>query len=201
MALLYRTTRDETPRLFKSDFLEFFTRVHPSVPLFLYLPLIFFLVARAYFRFSLPGYEIALLLTAGVFLWSLTEYLLHRFVFHFKAQGERSRRIVYLFHGIHHDYPNDSWRLVMPPAVSLPVAVLLVVFSLGNTPLQVLFSGFGLGYLVYDMVHYAVHHFALKGAWGQALKRYHLKHHYQDPVHGFGVSSPWWDKVFRTSFR
>ena len=140
MALLYQTTRDETPRLFKNDFLEFFTRVHPSVPLFLYLPLILFLVGRAYFLFFLPAIEVALLLIAGIVFWSLTEYLLHRFVFHFVAKSEKSRRIIYLFHGIHHDYPNDSWRLVMPPVVSLPVAILLILISLGNAPLQVFFS-------------------------------------------------------------
>jgi 4-hydroxysphinganine ceramide fatty acyl 2-hydroxylase len=198
MALLYRTTRDETVRLFENDFLEFFTRVHPIVPLVLYLPLISFLVIRASLHIS--DLEVLTLTLAGMAVWSLTEYLLHRFVFHFEAKSEGAKRIFYLFHGIHHDYPNDSWRLVMPPVVSLPVALLLVLGSWENFPLQVFFSGFGLGYLVYDMTHYALHHFSLKSGWGQALKRYHLKHHYQDPRNGFGVSSPVWDKIFKTTF-
>ncbi len=60
------------------------------------------------------------------------------------------------------------------------------------------FAGFLTGYLVYDLMHYATHHFPMrKGIWKQ-LKRLHMQHHYKYPNQLFGVSSPIWDLVFST---
>src|SRR5262249_16953897 len=119
--------------------------------------------------------------------------------FHYKAKGESSKKFFYLIHGIHHDYPNDSKRLVMPPVVSLPIALPLILFSWGNPVAEILVAGFGFGYLSYDMIHYAVHHFSLKGSIATSLKQYHLRHHFQDAERGFGVSSALWDSFLGTS--
>ena len=62
-------------------------------------------------------------------------------------------------------------------------------------------AGFGFGYVCYDSIHYAIHHFAMKrGVW-LWLKQYHLRHHYNDDHAGYGVSSPLWDYIFRTNRR
>ena len=54
------------------------------------------------------------------------------------------------------------------------------------------------GYLFYDTLHYATHHFSMRrGVW-LWLKKYHMRHHYQDDHVGFGVTSPLWDHVFGT---
>ena len=108
-----------------------------------------------------------------------------------------------MFHGVHHDYPNDSMRLVMPPSVSLPLAALFyLLFRLIMGPVNVapFFAGFLLGYLFYDITHYALHHFAIKKKFWLDLKQHHMKHHYKSPDEGFGVSQSWWDTVFRTQF-
>ncbi len=60
------------------------------------------------------------------------------------------------------------------------------------------FSGFILGYLVYDMLHYATHHLPMQGRVMKYLKRYHMLHHFKTPEQRYGVSSPLWDFVFRT---
>ena len=33
-----------------------------------------------------------------------------------------------------------------------------------------------------------------------AIKNHHMKHHYQDPAKGFGVSTPLWDIIVGTNF-
>lgn len=142
----------------------------------------------------------------GLFLWTFAEYNLHRFVFHFSPKTPAQERITYLFHGIHHHQPQCKTRLVMPPAVSIPLSALfyglfyLVVGKLLGLPHWVhpLVGGFTLGYLVYDLTHYATHHFAMRSGILRYLKRYHMMHHYKTPDQRFGVSSPLWDIVYRT---
>ena len=80
----------------------------------------------------------------------------------------------FIIHGIHHDHPNDKLRLVMPPAVSIPLAALFFfAFTLifGTPAAYPLFGGFIAGYLVYDYTHYYVHHFVPKSRARQAAAR------------------------------
>ena len=142
----------------------------------------------------------------GLVLWTPTEYLLHRFVFHYRPRNAWQERVTFLFHGIHHAQPQIKTRLVMPPAVSFPMAAVIygllygVVGVLLEAPGWVdgLTSGLLMGYLVYDITHYATHHFAMRGGVLKFLKRYHMQHHYKTPDQRFGVSSPLWDWVFGT---
>jgi 4-hydroxysphinganine ceramide fatty acyl 2-hydroxylase len=197
------SNKDETIPLFQNAFLEKFTRVHWSVPLIVYIPVITWLLYRALSHAALTAGTVLGLFIAGAFFWTLAEYLLHRFVFHYMPSTEWGKRLHFLMHGIHHDYPNDSWRLVMPPSVSIPLAFLfygLFWLMLGPVATLPFFAGFLVGYLCYDMIHYATHHAPMKGGIGLFLKHHHMKHHYQTENLGYGVSSPLWDYVFRTTF-
>jgi sterol desaturase/sphingolipid hydroxylase (fatty acid hydroxylase superfamily) len=103
---------------------------------------------------------------------------------------------------VHHDYPNDSKRLVLPPSLSIPLAVLFfAAFSLafGSGAGPAVFGGFTVGYLIYDTIHYAVHHFSLHGRLMLYLKKKHFRHHYQNSRRDFGVSNPLWDWILRTA--
>ena len=203
MARNFVSNKDETVALFQNPFLERFTRVHWSVPLIVYLPVVSWLLYRSSRNPDLSSGTIIGLCLAGVFTWTLTEYLLHRFVFHYMPTSIWGKRLHFLMHGVHHDYPNDSWRLVMPPSVSLPLAVIFYILfrlTLGPAFVFSFFAGFLLGYLAYDMIHYATHHAPLKGGLGLLLKHHHMKHHYQTDTLGYGVSSPLWDYVFGTMF-
>jgi sterol desaturase/sphingolipid hydroxylase (fatty acid hydroxylase superfamily) len=111
-------------------------------------------------------------------------------------------RLHFLMHGVHHDYPNDPLRLVMPPVVSLPLAIMfffLFTVSLGADFVPPFFSGFLFGYLCYDMVHYCTHHLPMKSRIGLFVKHHHMRHHYQIDDLNYGVSSPLWDFVFDTA--
>src|SRR5262249_48638248 len=104
-------------------------------------------------------------------------------------------------HGIHHDHPNDKLRLVMPPAVAIPLAALFFfafVLIFGTPAAYPLFGGFIAGYLFYDYTHYYVHHFVPRSKLGKRLREQHMRHHFQDHRYGYGVSSPTWDVIFGT---
>ena len=134
--------------------------------------------------------------------WTFFEYTLHRFIFHLRPDNEWGRKMHFIIHGVHHDYPHDPMRLVMPPAVSIPLAIIMYfVFRgvLGPEWSLPAFAGFLLGYLVYDMGHYHIHHHRADNKISLALRRYHYRHHFQQSDRGFGVTSPLWDRVFRTS--
>ena len=204
MAKNFVSNKDETVRMFKSDFMEFFSRVHFTVPLYVYVPVILVFMYLSIFTYKISAINIFGLFIGGLATWTLTEYLLHRFIFHFPAKSEFGKRIHFIFHGVHHDYPSDSKRLVMPPSVSLPLAILFFFIfriTLGEFMMLPFFSGFILGYLFYDITHYAIHHFNMHSKFWLAIKNHHMLHHYHDEFNGYGVSTPFWDVIFRTTFK
>ena len=186
--------------MFGPDWMESLSKVYWWVPPAVYLPVLALLLSRL-----IP--EIGALRTAawwmvGAAIWTPTEYLMHRFVFHYHPRSGWGKRLHFILHGVHHDYPSDAHRLVMPPSASLPIAAAffaLFVAIFGLVPAQGVMAGFLCGYLVYDLLHYAMHHAQFRsGSWLYRLKRHHMQHHFSNPSRGFGVSSPLWDKVFRT---
>jgi len=217
----YVSNDDVTCRMFRNSLFERLSHVHPAVPHVLYLPVIgvsLVIAARA----GQDAGRIALLFAGGALFWSLLEYVIHRFVFHPPPWVEEETRAVtaslapgeavipalpswrhrfyFLVHGVHHDYPNDSRRLVMPPSVSIPLAVIFwFVFQWAIGPLApAAFAGLVAGYLVYDTTHYLTHHSAGKTALGRYQKKRHFRHHYYDSTRNFGVSSPLWDVLWGT---
>jgi sterol desaturase/sphingolipid hydroxylase (fatty acid hydroxylase superfamily) len=195
------SNRDETVPLFNTPWLERLSHVHPATPAIVFLPAaaVFFWLCLSDCSWLLAGS----LVLSGILIWTLTEYVLHRWVFHYQPTSALGRKIHFLTHGVHHDYPRDSTRLVMPPAVSLPLAALFwFVFSgLFGARYEGVFAGFLVGYVLYDTIHYATHHWRMDSRLGRFLKEYHLRHHYQDDDLSYGVSSPLWDYVFRTTAR
>jgi sterol desaturase/sphingolipid hydroxylase (fatty acid hydroxylase superfamily) len=191
-----------SPPMFESRLLDFFSRVHPAVPAVIFLPAIAGTAIWGLSKVSV-GTSVALFVI-GYFIWTLFEYWLHRLVFHFEPEGGIGARLHWMIHGIHHDHPNDPMRLVMPPAVSVPLGALVFVviyFAAGAKYAPGLAAGFFAGYLVYDMLHYWLHHHAPSSAIGRALRERHMRHHFQDDTRGYGISAPYWDEIFRTSPR
>jgi dihydroceramide fatty acyl 2-hydroxylase len=191
-----------SPRMFESDLLDRLSRVHPVVPVVIFLPAIvvlFILGAREVTALAVLG-----LVAGGYLFWTLTEYWIHRLVFHFEPEEGWGARFHWIIHGVHHDHPNDPLRLVMPPSVSVPLAALfygLFVLVMGTAAADVFAAGFLAGYLAYDMLHYHVHHHRPRSRVDKVLRELHMRHHFQDDTRGFGISAPWWDYVFRTATR
>ncbi|KZZ94119.1 Inositolphosphorylceramide-B hydroxylase [Ascosphaera apis ARSEF 7405] len=144
----------------------------------------------------------------GYSLWSLIEYSMHRFLFHIDDYLPDNRVFLmlhFLMHGIHHYLPMDRYRLVMPPTLFIILAAPFYRFAhfvlFYNWHAAVLaYCGGVLGYVVYDLTHYFLHHKQLPKNY-QELKKWHLAHHFADYQNGFGVTTPFWDKVFGTELR
>jgi dihydroceramide fatty acyl 2-hydroxylase len=203
---MYRGRGVRTParsvRLFENPLLERLSRVHPLTPLALWLPVIAALL-WPFARAPRPGAgAVAALAVAGLLAWTLTEYLVHRFVFHLEATTPTRRRLQFIVHGIHHEAPDDPTRLLMPPAPAIiGIATLYGIFRvlLGQPYVAPFFAFFLIGYLAYDYIHFAVHHGRPRTRLGRFLRRWHMLHHFATPEARWGVSSPLWDHIFRTA--
>jgi len=199
----YISKINDSTRMFESDLMEFFSKVHPATPLVLYVPLI---AGSLYFAFVHERLSILTVVewfALGLVTWTLLEYIIHRCAFHYEPRSKIGKQFHFIVHGVHHDYPNDAKRLVMPPAVSIPLAIIFygLFLFLFRTAAPAIWAGFVAGYVCYDSIHYAIHHFSMKSGIWNRLKQHHLRHHYHDDHAGYGVSSPFWDYIFRTTRR
>lgn len=189
--------------MFKSSFLEIFSKVHYTVPLIVFVPINLFLFYKGMTVGETSVFAFLGWCVLGLFVWTLTEYVLHRYLFHYHPNSKFGKQVHFIFHGVHHDYPRDRLRLVMPPIVSLPLAIgffLLYRSFIPEPGIYAFYGAFLTGYLIYDMFHYAIHHLEVKGKLWNTLKTHHLKHHYVDPNRGYGVSSPIWDLIVDSDF-
>ncbi len=189
-----------SPTMFDTRWLDKLSRVHPSVPLLIFVPAIVVLLVEGFVHGS--GAWTPAWLLGGYLFWTLTEYWLHRIVFHFEPEAGIGARLHWIIHGVHHDHPNDPMRLVMPPSVSIPLAaVFIFVFwlVLGSPAFLPFSAAFLAGYLFYDMLHYHVHHHRPTTPLGKMLRELHMRHHFQNHERGYGVSAPFWDHVFGTA--
>jgi dihydroceramide fatty acyl 2-hydroxylase len=192
--------RPATCQMFETPLIERFSRIHPASPFLFWLPILGYA--------GLHGYQQGVglvqgmgLLLLGVLLWTFAEYVLHRYVFHYLGPRLWQRRMHFVLHGVHHDFPQDSGRLVMPLGASIPMGAGFYLFFravAGPVFVDPLFIGFALGYLTYDGTHYAIHHFRMSSRWGKWIKRHHMIHHHTGAHARWGVSSPLWDWIFGT---
>ncbi|KAL4245501.1 Ceramide very long chain fatty acid hydroxylase [Abortiporus biennis] len=140
---------------------------------------------------------------AGNIIWTILEYTLHRFLFHldyYLPDHPAAFTLHFLLHGIHHYLPMDRLRLVMPPllfvALSYPFTQ-LAHFLFPPAVANGIIAGSYTFYVLYDCMHYALHHTRLP-AYLREMKKYHLAHHYKNYDLAFGVTSKLWDYVFNT---
>lgn len=190
------------PRLFGPDFMELFSNTPWYMIPLIWVPnsIICMLVSSSTFGHS----AVAILWRAliGVALWQLTEYVLHRFAFHYVPTSRWGITFHFLMHGIHHKYPSDPLRLVFPVLPSIAMTAFLVSFFKMFLPWSELFpmaSGFMLGYIMYDCTHYFVHHIDTKNnTWLDLLRASHMEHHYRDHTHGYGITTSFFDWVCST---
>jgi len=154
----------------------------------LLLPGLLFHYTPTALRWALPVAGLA-----GLVMWSLIEYAMHRFVFHGLEPFQN-------YHAQHHQRPLAL--IATPTLVSatfiavlvwLPAA-LLVGFWLGSG----VTLGVTLGYFAYGVLHHGVHHWRANSAWFRQCKRQHAIHHHHPHVN-YGVTTLWWDHFFGSS--
>lgn len=204
MSVRMGTTPADSIRLFDNPILEALTHVNPITPALVWLPIVF---GCYYFAFVKGGLAIESVLLASILallFWTLSEYLIHRFLFHWRSSAPLVQAFTHAFHGIHHDRPNDRTRLLMPPVGSLFLgSFFFLLFFLVLGPVWVFpsFGGFSIGYLLYDYTHFFTHFSRPRTEFGKFIKKCHMEHHFVSDRLYYGVSSPFWDAVFRTNVR
>jgi len=159
----------ETPvhrplRIFDSAILEACTHCPWYVVPMVWVPVSMYCTYMCYQSFEQNLLITSMLWVTGIFVWTLLEYSLHRFLFHLSApdDGPNWRKYVqFLAHGLHHKVPFDPGRLVMPPVpcailVTIIWTILRVIIPL--EPAYGLLGGGLVGYMGYDLMHYYLHH-------------------------------------------
>ena len=190
--------KQENLKLFKLGWLEKLSLTPVWMPASFWLPIFAWLIYKAIEWNSLP--VIAMSFIFGLFIWSLTEYLLHRFVFHYQANSRLGKKIVFILHDNHHQVADDPLRGLFPVLPAAGVGYLYFWTFKTLWSLEIAYpmtAGFVLGYLSYDYLHFSFHHYNFSWSWWKNLRAKHLKHHVRED-HGFGVSNPFWDIVLGT---
>lgn len=173
--------------MFENETLEKLTKTKWYIIPIVYIPIIILLLFNSYQNITFIKFILSLFY--GIILWGYTEYFLHRFIFHFKTDIFPFTLIHFTFHGIHHKTPNDSNRLVFPPLFG--ILFFLIPFYYITTYFyhvygNIITIGFILGYLIYDMTHYYLHHG--NGLFLNHLRKRHLNHHFVNENYYYGVS-------------
>lgn len=188
--------------MFETRFIDLFSRTHWSAVPILYVPAISWLLWLAVTRTGNSVVLAAGFALLGAFAWTLAEYWLHRTLFHWQPAGRLGERFHFIVHGVHHRWPRDQYRLVMPPAASLLLFWLFLGLWLLVIPriAYAFHAGFVAGYVFYDLSHYYIHHGHPRMEWLKKLRKHHMVHHSPnlENEQKFGVSSTFWDHVFGT---
>ena len=138
--------------------------------------------------------EVAGLFAAGVLLWTLSEYVFHRWVYHLGFEITR--------HGHERHHEDPTAYIAMPwfvtPLLFLPIQQAVSV-GLGVRGFSALLAGWFAGFVAYSFFHHSLHHYKLRFAWYRHLQSQHRIHH-AFPETNFGVTVRYWDRAFGTEF-
>ncbi|HMT30197.1 MAG TPA: sterol desaturase family protein [Bacteroidia bacterium] len=189
-----------TTRLFENKILENLTRTHFLVPVLFYYAAAICILAYSFSVSTIDHWKALFYFPAGMITFSFVEYLIHRYIFHFNAVNEKEEQFKYHIHGVHHEYPRDKDRLVMPPLISFGIAILFYfVFKfIAGDYVWLFFPGFLAGYSTYLIIHYSVHRYKPPKNFLKYLWKHHSLHHYHSDDYAFSVSLPLWDYIFGT---
>ena len=196
----YSVKRKGQGKIFKNPYLEVLTKTNPILTILTYGGIIGVLIYYSWLNQLTTIAQGIQLYLAGLFFWTLGEYLIHRFVFHILDDSKISQKLQYMLHGVHHEYPYDKERIFMPPVPGIIIiSMLFPLFFLFLGKFTFIFlAAFINGYLLYASIHYGTHNIRKPPIFFRSLWYYHNLHHfkYEDKV--FGVSSTLWDHIFGT---
>lgn len=188
-------------RLFRNEQLEQLTVISPRGFAIVWCVLLPFIAAVGWGSASLLA--ALALFVGGLAIWTVFEYAMHRYLFHWKSNAKLVQKFVFLMHGNHHADPNDRLRNLMPPIVSIPIgsAVWGVFVLVLGAPGTWVLLGFMTGYVAYDVTHFACHQWPMKGRLAFMLKRHHMRHHHVGQHGNYAITALFWDRVFGSLIR
>jgi sterol desaturase/sphingolipid hydroxylase (fatty acid hydroxylase superfamily) len=194
-------THEERRETRLEGMLERWVRTHWIVPCLIFIPAAAAMLVYALAYRDLDGPGVIALTLLGAFAWTLDEYLIHRFLFHYPAARPAVKRLVYIAHLGHHADPKDRAFVTATPLISVPVSAVsaATLWAIAGAWAAPVLAGFWLAYLYYEYVHYSVHNRRRYLGWTNEQRKRHFRHHFKHPHLEFGVTIPLWDYVFGTA--
>lgn len=146
---------------------------------------------------------------AGIPVWTLVEYLFHRYVLHghFAAGKGLIRKFLHErldpLHWEHHKRPFDGHHIngeikdLLPLFfVAVPVSFIAPVYTL-----PMLLAGTVQSYVLEEWIHHSCHYYNFRNPYFRYIKRYHFYHHSpKGENEGFGLTNGFWDIIFNTRY-
>lgn len=135
----------------------------------------------------------------GFAVWSVTEYLSHRFGMHTGAGRTPMARE----HRRHHGQPGATAPKMRLSGYAA-IAAVAGLGATGTTKLVGRSAALGLstgwfgGYAFYELAHWFSHHRAPRTTWGRRLRTRHFRHHFDAPRSNLGVTTALWDRLAGT---
>lgn len=173
------------------------------LPFAFYLPLGTFFLFKSFVIKRLSLFHLIWMLPLIVKFWGYLEYFLHKNILHKNESIPIDFGLIQEFHDLHHQYPNDDYKISTPLWASVPSGVLFYATCrtlLGESKGEAMFGLLVFYYLFYEFSHISAHKLQLKHPFFEGIKKHHLKHHYQDSDKAFGFTTDTWDIKSSTSF-
>lgn len=196
----FKVSNYGTRQMFENPVLERLTRTHFLTPIIMFSFVSIVSVGYGLLTQQVTWYHAIWLYLTGIVFFTFIEYAIHRWLFHLSTETEGRKKFQYNVHGVHHEFPKDKDRLVMPPPLSIGLsAIFYFIFRFTMGPWHwAFFAGFLEGYCIYLFIHYAVHRFRTPKNFLGYLWKHHSIHHYGKCDMAYGVSNPLWDYLFGT---
>jgi sterol desaturase/sphingolipid hydroxylase (fatty acid hydroxylase superfamily) len=145
-------------------------------------------------RLALGWGQLIFFAVAGLYTWTLAEYLLHRYLYHvlpsFLSEG----------HDLHHHSPRALIGVPWYLTTIAMVGLFLVLSRLLNpASVGVMLASCWTGYVFYCLIHHGSHHWNFRNRWLRRMRRHHLIHH-AHPTTNWGFTTALWDHVFGTAY-
>lgn len=176
------------------------TKTNSFLAIGLYCVISLCVLAYGFFNTAIDPNRGMFICIFGMVVFSLTEYVTHRFLYHSGKDYKNEKYWQYKIHGVHQIFPGDLKLLAMPIFLALFISGVLFsgIYLLWGDPTYFFWSGFMLGYAIYLFIHYMVHARKPPRNFLKYLWTHHALHHYVFEDKAFGVSSPLWDIIFGT---
>ncbi len=169
---------------------------------YLSLPFTLVVTTLSFSHATLSYGEKAAWFVFGILAWTLLEYIIHRWIFHYQPRTQVGIALLERLHILHHGDPKDQTQVCIPFLLSVPMWAWIfanLVLVGGDQAASLLFTcGLAVGMTVYDITHFSTHYMNAPNVILRSLKKQHMLHHFSDHNLRFGVTSPLWDYVFRT---
>ena len=133
----------------------------------------------------------------GIVSWTLTEYLLHRYLGHVH-KGKNFFKAEHLQHHAKANYFAPAYKkAIVALVVSFAMVAAISLFTTIHTAIAFVL-GYLMMYTLYEATHARFHRKEPIAKPFIILRKHHFYHHFHNPKTNHGVTTRFWDRVFGT---